>query len=127
MLDIPFGARLRELRLERKLTLSQVAEKIGVAKTSYAGYEKNYRHPPMDKLLLLSELFEVSVDYILCKTDERKGYTQNAREYLRNKDLHWDGMPLTEAELQTICDILESVMIHQPGTLIRQIKEMAQR
>lgn len=106
------------MRQKHGFSMSQVAERIGISKSSYAGYETNYRHPPMDKMLLLSELFHVSIDYILCKTDDPNGpiYSHNAKELLKQKNLHWDGVPLSESDLQEIYSMLEAIAqghVHQ--------------
>ncbi|HZG16206.1 MAG TPA: helix-turn-helix transcriptional regulator [Candidatus Bathyarchaeia archaeon] len=117
-MPVPYGKRLRALRQKHGFSMSQVAERIGISKSSYAGYETNYRHPPMDKMLLLSELFHVSIDYILCKTDDPNGpiYSHNAKELLKQKNLHWDGVPLSESDLQEIYSMLEAIAqghVHQ--------------
>lgn len=40
-----FGDRLREARVNKGLTQEQLAQKIGVAKSTLAGYEKGNREP----------------------------------------------------------------------------------
>ena len=62
------GERLTSLRENKSLTQAQVAEIIGVDRTSYAKYETNVNKPTR-KLKELSELFDVSSDYIMCLTD----------------------------------------------------------
>ncbi|HZG85146.1 helix-turn-helix transcriptional regulator [Paenibacillus sp.] len=116
-MPVPYGQRLKTLRQLHKMTMSQVAGKIGVSKSSYAGYEQNYRHPPMDKLLLLSELFQVSVDYILCRTEDLSAsrHTTNAKELLKTKDLHWDGVPLSETDLEAIFQMLDRSSAQRRG------------
>lgn len=64
------GNRLRLLRTQRKLTQEEVAKKIGVARTTYAMYEQNSREPDNDTLQKLADYFEVSVDYLLGRTDD---------------------------------------------------------
>ena len=77
------GVRLRELRNERKLKQWQVAEKIGVHEKSYLVYEVG-RRKKNDKqrkeavdisnahLCALADLYDVSVDYILGRTECRE-------------------------------------------------------
>lgn len=65
-----YSIRLRELRLRHGYTMEEVGKRIGIKKSSYASYEANYRQPPLDKLINLSNLYGVSVDYILGLTDE---------------------------------------------------------
>ncbi|EEG29689.1 DNA-binding helix-turn-helix protein [[Clostridium] methylpentosum DSM 5476] len=60
-----FGCRLRELRLNKKLTQTQVARRLNLSKTTISGYENNIKTPSLDVLTQLSILYGVSSDYIL--------------------------------------------------------------
>lgn len=64
--------RLKELREENHLTQAQLAEKLGVSKVSVQNYENEKRTLPADVLLKLSDLFNVSTDYILGMVDSRE-------------------------------------------------------
>lgn len=107
-----FGVRLKELRAKQHWTIEEVAEKIGVGRSTYAGYETEDRKPPIQNLIKLSELFDVSVDYILGLTDEPdvKHLEYDASKYLRKENLHWDGVPLTNNELGPIVELLEVIV-----------------
>jgi len=63
------GERLRQLRKERKLTQSELGEKVNVTKVSISGYESGNRTPDTDTLQRLADYFEVSTDYLLGRTD----------------------------------------------------------
>jgi transcriptional regulator with XRE-family HTH domain len=103
---------LRLLRKERKMTLQAVAESIGVAKSTYACYELNYRQPPIEVLQKLAVFFDTSVDYIIGATDDLHPQYKctNAKAILKNSKLHWDGVPLTANELEIVHNLLESVV-----------------
>lgn len=60
-----FGYRLRDLRLERKLTQTQVAKYLNLSKSTISGYENNIKFPSINVLIHLSVLYGVSADYIL--------------------------------------------------------------
>lgn len=98
--------RLKELRLEHGYTMEEIGRKLGIKKSSYASYESKYRQPPLERLRQLSEVYDVSVDYILGITEVRKEQ-QNIRSILEQKNLHWDGLPLDEDLLLQIQKILE--------------------
>jgi repressor LexA len=66
------GERLTALRENKSLTQAQVAEIIGVDRTSYAKYEANVNKPTR-KLKELSHLFNVTTDYIMCLSDNPHG------------------------------------------------------
>ena len=63
--------RLKELRLSKGLTQSEIAKVIGYSSLSYARYEKGEREPDISTLCKLADYFNVSVDYLLGRTDKR--------------------------------------------------------
>ncbi len=60
-----FSEVLKELRESNCITQEQLARQIDVSRSTIAGYESKNREPDFDKLLALSRLFHVSVDYLL--------------------------------------------------------------
>jgi transcriptional regulator with XRE-family HTH domain len=65
------GDRLKYEREKRGWSQVYVAEKLGMKRSStYANWEYNIRQPDNEMLVKLSELFDVSTDYLLCKTDD---------------------------------------------------------
>lgn len=63
--------RLKALRKARQLTQSDVASYLGITVSAYGNYELGQREPDLATLNKLAEYFDVSVDYILGRTDER--------------------------------------------------------
>lgn len=59
---------LQELRKNRNWSLQETADMLGIAKSTYAGYESGYREPSIRALMQIADLFNVSVDYILNRT-----------------------------------------------------------
>ena len=57
-----FGGRLRELRLERNLSQSQMAEKLLVGKSTSANWEQGRREPSLYYLIMLSKIWKISMD-----------------------------------------------------------------
>lgn len=69
-----FAMRLKKVRehLKRndpKWTQSYVAEKIGVARTSYTSYESGAKQPPLETVNKLADLFNVDINYLIGRTD----------------------------------------------------------
>lgn len=60
-----FGERLKESRLHHGFTQQQIAEKIGVAKSTYNGYEKESREPDLFKLKKLIEVLQIDSSWLL--------------------------------------------------------------
>lgn len=119
------GKRLREVRKKRGLTLQEIADKLGVARSTYAGYESNYRQPPLEILVQIADILKTSTDYLLGLTDNPypKEPTRNAKELLKENDLHWDGVPLTDEELKPLRDLLELVVRDRLPKIIQDEKE----
>lgn len=57
--------RLKELRLNKKLSQVALSEKLGISNGLYNKYEKKDIRPPYETLQKLSEIYGVSIDYIL--------------------------------------------------------------
>lgn len=66
--------RLKELREDHDLLQKQVAIALKITRQQYGLYENGDRTLPIDKLFILSKLYETSANYILGLTDEIKPY-----------------------------------------------------
>lgn len=56
--------RIREARIQNHLTQEQLAEKIGVAKSTLTGYEKGNREPNIPTLMKIMETLHVDANYL---------------------------------------------------------------
>lgn len=64
-----FGGKLKELRNRRNLSLSDLAKNLGTTAMSISRYENNQRQPDYETLKKFADFFEVSVDYLLDRTN----------------------------------------------------------
>lgn len=64
-----FNGRLRELREEKKLFQKDLAEILGVKRSTVAGWESGNRKPDLEVLIQISNYFKCSIDYLAGKTD----------------------------------------------------------
>lgn len=67
--------RLKELRTSKKMYQKDLAEMLGVDRTTYAKYESGASEPNHETLLKLAEIFGVSVDYLLGRDEIKKAPT----------------------------------------------------
>lgn len=67
-----FGARLKELRKEKKLKQTDMAEAMGLAPRNYQRMEYGKTNVTATTLLFLCDYFRVSADYLLGRTDDRE-------------------------------------------------------
>lgn len=77
-----FGERLKELRNNKKMSQSELAEFAGLHYTQIGRYEKNKSLPSSDILKKLADLFSVSIDYLIEGTTE-----ENAKSHIHDRDL----------------------------------------
>lgn len=66
--------RLEDLRVDSDRSQSEIALYLECCREVYRRYEKGTRQIPVDFLIRLSELYNVSIDYIVGITDEKKPY-----------------------------------------------------
>lgn len=64
-----FAARLKSVRRSRKLTQQDVADALNISVRSYQRYEaiNGFCEPPMNTLVQIADLLDVSIDYLLCR------------------------------------------------------------
>lgn len=59
------GARLKALRIEKKLTQSEAAKILHVQQPTYCEYELDKKRPSYETLIAIADLYKVSTDYLL--------------------------------------------------------------
>lgn len=88
------GKRLKLLREEMGLKQIDIAEMLGVSRTTYTQYETEKSEPDLATVAKLAEIYNTSVDFILGKTDIRNPIETIAA--------HHEGEEWTEEELEEI-------------------------
>lgn len=63
--------RLQMLREEWGWKQSDMAWRLWVSQSRYSGYETGKIRVPVDALLKLADIYDVSMDYLMGRTDER--------------------------------------------------------
>ncbi|MES1039905.1 helix-turn-helix domain-containing protein [Peribacillus simplex] len=97
--------RLTTLRKAKRWSLQYTADRLGIAKSTYAGYESGHRRPSLETINLLAGLYDTSTDYILGRTDHpAKDITTESMQVMEltdlpNMKLAVDGLSLSEEEM----------------------------
>ena len=65
-----YGARLKSLRKRENITQNDLAAKLNVTKGTVSTWETDNRKPSFDKLVEICTLFDVSLDYLLARSDD---------------------------------------------------------
>ena len=90
------AGRLKELRIQNKLTQKQVSELLGISPSIISGYETGERTPSAEILLSLSYLYKCSTDYLLGKSNDMPA-------------ILLDTNGLTPNQIKAISSLIESI------------------
>lgn len=66
-----FGLKLKRLRQEKNWSQEKLAEEIGVKRLAINKYESGQTKPSAETLQRISEVFGVSIDYLLVEESEK--------------------------------------------------------
>ena len=66
-----FFQRLRDLREDKDMTQTEIAALLFTSQTVYSRYERGFQTIPVEHLLILADFYDVSVDYILGRTNKK--------------------------------------------------------
>lgn len=77
---VKFGERLKEARTVKHMSQQALADIIGKSLNTIGLYERGLRQPSLETLCLLADTLEVSVDYLLARTNNRHPVLSDAAE-----------------------------------------------
>lgn len=95
--------RLRELRIEKGLTQLEVADKLEIKRASYTHYENGDRWPSNETLEALADFYDVSIDYLLGRTDIKR-YSEDILAFNSTEGLTEDDLKLVHQMIQNMRD-----------------------
>lgn len=78
-----FKDRLRELREESGMSQPQLAERIGVTNGAVGNWETGERYPRKTAVNALADVFGVTVDYLMCRDDNRPEFSVAELDLIR--------------------------------------------
>lgn len=112
-----FKQKIRKLRTDRGLTCAQVAKACDVSEVTMWQWENGFYKPKYEKLLKLSQLFNVSLDYLIKDDEESSTATTEStsiNESNNNNDflIAMDALSynLSEADKRTLLNIASSLI-----------------
>lgn len=85
--------RIQNLRKTRGISQEELADRIGVSRQAVSKWESKQSTPDVEKIILLSEYFGVTTDYLL------KGIEPLAQEDARNNNVHTMNLVATALDL----------------------------
>lgn len=63
--------RIKDLREDKDLTQIQISEKLNISQRAYSHFETGTRGIPTEILIKLADIFEVSLDYLVGRSDKK--------------------------------------------------------
>ena len=103
-----FSTRLKELREWAGLSQNALAGVLLVAQSTVGGWEAGKREPSLDMIIQLADLFCVSTDYLLGRTDNKNTYIAKMPPDLEGMKVEKIGSPeLTSEEVEGLRQLLE--------------------
>ncbi|SNT30403.1 Helix-turn-helix [Anaerovirgula multivorans] len=67
-----FAERVKTLRIKKNIKQSELGKIVGLSDNAVSDIERGYRLTTMEKLNALADFFDVSVDYLMGRTDNPK-------------------------------------------------------
>lgn len=64
--------RIRDLRKNRDLSQTEISKLLKISQVAYSYYECNKRNISLESLCKLADYYNVSLDYLLYRTDNKK-------------------------------------------------------
>ena len=115
-----YGEKLKELReynnINRRVSQKEVAEAIGIKRSSYNQFEQQYDIIPIKRLNQIANFFNVSIDYIFDLTKElnysKVNYNIDLEKSSKRLKEFRKNNKLTQIELAKILKVSPSVIIH---------------
>jgi transcriptional regulator with XRE-family HTH domain len=74
------GNRIRQLRKERNMKIKELGDELGIPVNTLGNYERGDREPNIETYVLLADYFNVSIDYLIGRTEKRT----NEEHFLTN-------------------------------------------
>lgn len=87
------GNRIRELRAEKGVTLTELEDSTGLSTSAVSQYENGNRKPKIETWQKLADYFGVSVSYL--QGIEAKAGSTSELEHQKSHDAIWEGMAKT--------------------------------
>lgn len=110
--------RFKQLRVETGKSQTQVAEWLSISQAAYSKYECGKAEPSLEALIVLSDKYRVSIDYLLGRIDERSSqdrFPVSFEEF--DKDTNWTEFDSENINKNIVNEILKSLPLSDIANL----------
>ncbi|MDR2598885.1 MAG: helix-turn-helix transcriptional regulator [Oscillospiraceae bacterium] len=94
-----FATRLAKLRREKGLSQRQASAKLGLSQALLSHYENDAREPKLDFVVKICDFYGVTSDYILGRTNEKKGGITKLANEINSITDKWIELKISESAL----------------------------
>ncbi|MDI9478918.1 MAG: helix-turn-helix transcriptional regulator [Bacillota bacterium] len=111
------GQRIKQLRKENKITQEELGKMFGMVKSTISLYENGKSNPDDEIKQKIADQFNVSIDWLLGRTDERRTADEIIAEYKEKElefeelfdrfNIYFEGRKLTEKDKKSIISFLQ--------------------
>ena len=119
-----FHERLKQLREQNGWTQNNIASVLNIAKSTYVKYERGEREPRYGTLVALSEIFQVSIDYLLGKSEIDNVYKEridSAYQYVTSDQFAKEHSQYLESVNKLISNYLRLLYFEDSGDAMLDI------
>jgi transcriptional regulator with XRE-family HTH domain len=118
--------RLKEVRLEKKLTQKEVSLQTGIPVNTYSNYERGDREPKLDTWKKLADYFGVSVGYLQGVSDVKVRFEDRVKDSdvltitnkVKNKET------LNDKEFNFFMDMFDSESLNEASNIISAVDRL---
>lgn len=101
------GARMKQLRTERRMKQSELAEVLGMTVATISAYENETRTPDINTTAKIANYFNVTIDNLIGRKVESDS---DLKDLIRNQSMTYKGEKLSEHDIEVIESFLNVVM-----------------
>lgn len=118
--NMKMGEAIRRIRKEKKKTLDQVAEAVGITHSYLSRIERNLQQPSIQVIEKIADYLDVHKSYLFFDEEGLKKYSEPEKQLLAQKSItiddlkklnivHDNGSKITEEELQMVINYLKEL------------------
>jgi transcriptional regulator with XRE-family HTH domain len=107
---LEFGKRLAELRLSIGMSQNDISKKLGIAQTTYSGYENGVRKIPLEFISALADILNVSPTYLISGKKPKSEQTPVSELSMHEKQLVTNFRLLNEEGQEKLSDYADDLV-----------------
>lgn len=112
------GQRIKELRKEKKLTQEKIAEMLDISQKHYSETERGLTGLSVSHYIRLSELFSVSLDYLL-RGIVSENSPESAKRNKQLNEIYYSVSEDTQKQLLRMAEIAKTIEQHAKNSLYK--------